>query len=173
MKRVLIDSSSAILLQKTGLFSLLLNLYRSIITESVFVELTSNTYPSSKTFKNYCDHERLHVQPLNIKNQEKHQISAISSLNIGERDTILQYIEGTGDFIILDDGKAAKYCSKNNLPFISAILFPKILQLTGELTKADSDQKCKDIIEIGRYSQKIIELAGDLSKRELERFLPN
>ena len=129
MKQVLIDSSSAILLQKTGLFTLLMDLYRSIITESVYIELTSNSYPSSVIFKNYCEHKKLHVQPLKTKNQEQQQITDISSLNIGERDTILQYIEGAGDFIMLDDGKAARYCSKNNLPFISAIHFPKILQL--------------------------------------------
>lgn len=171
MKQVLVDSSSAIILQKTGLITLLMNLYRPIITESVFKELTRNTYPSSEIFKSYCKHKKLHVQPLNAETQER-RMTAIFSLNRGERDTILQYIEGTGDFILLDDGKAARYCSKNNLPFISAILFPRILQLTGELTEAESDQKSKDIIEIGRYSQKIIEMAREMSRNELKNFFP-
>ncbi len=173
MKLILVDSSSAILLYKTELFERLLEQYRVGFTESVFFELTLYDYPSAEVFKNLGETEKLSIFTNNLdRNVTNQPFPDVSSLNIGERDTILQHIQGIGDFILIDDGKGARLCFQHQLPFISALLFPKILYLVGELSKRECDQKTEALINVGRYSQKIIDKATGLTSNELEQYLP-
>ncbi|MBU2510609.1 hypothetical protein KJ966_04705 [bacterium] len=170
-KTVLLDSSSAILLEKTDLLKLFLGTYEVILTRAVFDELTNNSYPSARLFlRNYSNsHFRVMTLPESAGN---YKTDELASLNWGERETILQFLSGTGDFIMLDDGKAAKYCTKHKLPFINTLLFPIILHICGILPIAERQAKIEEIVAIGRYSDKIEEMALGFGSKELEPFFP-
>ncbi len=173
MKKALLDASSAILLFKSGMFDNLLDLYNIIITDSVYDELTANDHIGAKEFRNYRRSGKMGVQP-SLKGEELNQLPFpdISSLGKGERDTIHQFHNGVGHFIIIDDGKGAKYCRDNRIPYINALLFPRILCLTHSISETGFNNKAKIIISIGRYSQEIIDYALTCTKDDLEFFLP-
>lgn len=170
-KQVLLDSSSAILLEKTDLLGRLLDSYDVALTRAVFRELTDNNYPSSTLFRQKYSQSLIQIiSPGDtIKDFESDELMA---LNLGERETILQYLSGNGDFIMLDDGKAARYCARQQLPFINALLFPIILRISGSLSEQESDQKVAEIISIGRYSGRIVQMALGMKKEALRSFLP-
>ena len=171
-KEVLLDSSSAILLEKTGLLDDLLDIYHVILCDAVFQELTENSYPSAELFRDLHQETALSVCPAPADHGIQYTWSEISVLDIGERETILSFMNGTADFIMLDDGKGAKFCKKNRLPFINALLFPVILGYCGRLSSTNKDLKFNQIRELGRYSRRIVDLAGAASLPDLERFMP-
>lgn len=171
MKKVLLDSSSAIILEKSDLIDLLFDVYSVILTESVYHELTQNSYPSARLFERHYSEASFALCP--ASNASSMELTAdLQTLNPGERETIMQFETGTGDFIVVDDGKAAKYCFRNNLPFINTLLFPIIMYISGRFSKWEKESSVSKILNIGYYSQKIIDQAGSLSIDELKPFLP-
>ncbi len=172
MKKALLDTSSAILLFKSGLFDALLDSYNIVITESVYDELTTNDHTGAKEFRNYRGNGKVDVRP-SFKMEKTNQLSFpdTSSLGKGERDTIHQFHTGIGEFIIIDDWKGAKYCRDNRIPYINTLLFPRILYLTHNISETEFNKKTEMIIRIGRYSQKIINYALNCSRDDLEFFL--
>ncbi len=172
-KSVLLDSSSAILLEKSDLLNELLGAYHVLMSEAVYLELTENSYPSAGLFQAICREGNISVQK-SIK--DNHQVSpkleGMLLLDLGERETIQQYLDGKGDFIMLDDGKGARFCYKHQIPFINALLFPTILYESGWLSLNQCHRKIERIKQLGRYSQKIITKAEGFSKESLEAFLP-
>jgi hypothetical protein len=173
MKKVLIDTSSAILLFKSSLFDHLVDMYDVLITQSVYDELTKDNYPGSEAFKNYCLDNKMIIQPPSEKEMAYlHPLKDTFSLDRGERETIYQYMRGIGNFIIIDDGRGARYCKDNSIPYINALLFPRILYLSRYISETDYCDKIKTLIGIGRYSRKVIDYALNCSKGELRFFLP-
>ncbi len=170
-KQVLLDSSSAILLEKTDMLERFLDTYAVILTEAVFEELTNNSYPSARLFQQ--KHSRSHFEVIPLpQSASKFETDELISLNWGERETILQFLSGIGDFIMIDDGKAAKYCTRQQLPFINALLLPIILHACGVLPMEVREKKVEEIVGIGRYSEKIVDMALGFSSKELEMFFP-
>ena len=108
MKRVIVDSSSAILLYKTDLFRNLTDAYNVILPESVYHEISIDGYKGSKYFKSYYKDSKLTLAT--PESDENYNIK----LGKGERDSILLFYQDYGDFVILDDAKGAKFC-RNNL----------------------------------------------------------
>lgn len=172
-KQVLLDSSSAILLEKSGLLDELLAAYRIILSRAVYLELTLNNYPSADIFEAGFSDARFEVQPMaDYRSPDSRKQEELAALGRGEQETIRQYLSGTADFIMLDDGKGVRFCSKHRLPFINALLFPKILNVCGRLSQAQSQVKTTAIIQVGRYSQRIVEMAEGFTPQELLPFLP-
>ena len=69
-KKVLLDSSSAILLFKSDLFHYLLKIYKVTISNSVYKKLTIKIHSGSREFKNYIQNKKMTV---------KHPDSIVSS----------------------------------------------------------------------------------------------
>lgn len=173
MKNVLIDASSAILLFKAGLFNDLLATYAIRITESVYDELTGNVHTGAQEFRVYTEKGKMTVRPgLDGELLDCVPLSGLAHLDKGERDTIHQFYAGLEDFIIIDDGNGAKYCRDHHIPYINALLFPKILLFSGAISKLDCDSRIERIIRIGRYAQDIIKYAVNCSIKDVEFFLP-
>jgi hypothetical protein len=171
-KPALLDASSAIILYKCGLHDHLVNFYRVIITESVFLELTREDRDGSIQFERDRRESRMHVI-INTGSDEECQLKfqAVTGLGAGERDTIMLYLRGIGDMIIIDDGKGAAYCKKNTIPYINALLVPRILYFGGRINKDYREQCMNNIIACGRYSHTIIEYARLCCDDDLNRFL--
>ncbi len=171
-KPMLMDSSSAIILFKCSLIDPVADYYRIIMPESVFVELTHEIHAGSNEFKRYRKEGNIHIiTDVSTADSSQFNIPLIIGLGAGERDTILLYYKRIGDMIMLDDRKGAAYCRKNNIPYINALLVPRILEMTGRIISGEKDRLMKRIIEFGRYSQKIIEYAYCCSNEKIARFL--
>ncbi|MCG8337613.1 MAG: hypothetical protein MJE63_24190 [Proteobacteria bacterium] len=173
-KTVILDSSSAILLEKSELLNELLNAYHVVLTEAVYNELTMNSYLSASLFKTMFEESLIEVQPLSTDiDPERKVILDLAAMDIGEADTITYYLSGHGDFIMLDDKQGARFCLKQQIPFINALLFPKILYFAELLSREEYLHKTETIRQLGRYSDSIINKARKLTKPELNQFLPS
>ena len=172
-KRAVVDASSAIILFKAGLFLPLIQNYHIMMTESVYSEVTCRGYPGAEDFIKLGRDQSMTV--INCKAKFSARFAddnSLFKLDRGERETIGCFICQQANFIIMDDGRGSRYCRDNNLPFINALLFPKILFLKGQLTTANFEEKMTTILMNGRYSKHIVEYAERMGLNELKPFLP-
>jgi predicted nucleic acid-binding protein len=166
MKTLLIDSSSAILLFKVALLNTLIENYEILISQTVYNELT---IPGQMGYHEFIEYRQNNLITVSNNHGSK---SIELPLRGGEMETILLYHNGVGDFIIIDDKKGVDYCRKNNIPFINALLVPKILFFSNVIEREKYIEKKWHLIHLGRYSKRIIDLAGSISLKELTPFLP-
>ena len=173
MKKTLLDASSAILLFKAGLVNELINVYRVFVTGSVLQELTRENHHGVGTFLRYVTLQKIRViDEDDIFSQTEIPTASLRLLDQGELDTIMCFASGNYDFIITDDGRAARYCKENGLPFINALLFPRLLNFAGLMSRQESNDKMDAIIHLGRYSREIIEPAQSCRKESLAFAIP-
>lgn len=171
-KNVLVDSSSIIILYKSGLLEKVISYYNIYITDSVFNELTESNNAGSIEVKQFKNEKSINIISLSLMRiPVEDEQKSLTSLGRGEYDTIVAYLNGVGDFIILDDGKGAVYCKKNKIPFINALLVPRILLIASIISKEEFDIMTHKIVEFGRYSEKIIEFTRSCSNGRLKYFL--
>ena len=172
-KRAIIDASSAIILFKTGLFERLVKTYRVLMTTTVLSEVTRSGYPGAAFFREVARRPAVTIVPFGRHAARRlWKDQRFYLLDPGERDTIGCLKDGRADFIIIDDGRGSSFCRNNDLPFINALLFPRVLLLSGRLSAMACDDKTAQIIQCGRYSPKIIASAVSMGSRELRPFLP-
>jgi len=173
MKKALLDASSAILLYKANLLKELTEVYNVFVTRSVFGELTREKHHGTETFLSYVSLSKIMV--IDVENDppiSNHLEEGMNSLDQGEFDTIKCFVTGKHDFIITDDGRAAKYCNKNGLSFINALLFPRLLYFADSISWQESNDKMDVIIINGRYSSSVIEWARNCQKESLFFAIP-
>ena len=170
MKTIFLDTCSGILLFKAGLLDLLLSHYWVKVALTVLDELTRPGYPGAMAFSAAAADGRMEKAcppaiPLD-------RFPGLSGLDKGERDTILLYLEKNTGFVATDDGKGAAWLKKNRLPYVSAVLFPKILVTAGLLPVQTGAEKTARLIRLGRYSRKILDIAQTCPPEVLTPFLP-
>jgi hypothetical protein len=173
MKKILLDTSSAILLFKTGLCEQLFEVYQVAITESVFNELTREDYPGKIEFQRWLGEKKYWLLSADqMSDMDGISPKKAAGLDRGELDTISFYKIGYGDFVITDDGKAAAHCKKHEIPFINGLLFPKALYFSDRISAEACNKDLEFLCRIGRYSDEIMTWAKNCSKKSLEFFLP-
>lgn len=173
MKRALLDASSAILLYKTGLLEVFIGLYHVFIPRSVLQELTLENRAGAAVFAHHVTADIIKVIDTDKVVPNSTALSkAMNSFGKGERDTVMCLKAGKGDFIVTDDGKAARYCQDKALPFINALLFPRLLYFAGIMSINESRTKMASIIHVGRYSPQITAWAFNCSKEALAFAIP-
>ena len=173
-KSILIDASSAILLYKSGIFNQLFAIYHVLMATSVYEEITRKGYLGAEVFEACALDNQCKV--LKKENHTKKDLpSQLENLSLGrgEKDTISLYLEGVGDFIIIDDGKGAGYCKKQQIPYINALLFARISYLCRAITEKEFHIQTEKIVRLGRYTHSIIQYAEKCSRDQLVCFLPN
>ena len=167
-KKAIVDASSAILLFKADLHTCLTDVYRVVLPQSVFYEITSKPYAGSEVYNNLAAEGKIQVHG-SAEPVEKH---TMARLDKGEHDAIQLYYRGLGDFVIIDDGPAARYCTKEGIPFINALLFPVIMRLA----EMKSDDFCRrsmeKVIASGRYSREIISFAAACERESIAFAVP-
>lgn len=170
MVPVFTDASSAILLFKAGLFEQLVNVVSIVMAPSVYDEITQAEYPGAVFFRN-AKQKGLFTIKKSIKNQGVIQALCTSSLDSGEKETIELFLLNKKGFILTDDGKAARYCTRHKLPFINALLVPKLFYYNNIL----DEKKCKKDMDrvslLGRYSDKIKKWAYECTYQDLSTFI--
>jgi predicted nucleic acid-binding protein len=167
MRRVIIDSSSFILMYKSGVINPLLKFCNAVIPETVFHELTVPGYEGSEFFRDLCSTGRIIIcKPDPAKNQV-----VPGTLHPGERGVISLFYEGKADYIIIDDRKGGAFCRDSNIPYINALLAVKILFLKQLVTEKEFVSAWAWLVNNGRYSGKIILWAENADVVQLACFM--
>ena len=170
-KKVFVDASSAILLFKSELFSRLTAAYRVWMTPVVYSEVTVSGHIGADYFSRVKSSGEFHVSAPGswFPPGEDDDIPA---LDPGEKETIACYHHNRGDFLLIDDGKAARYCRRSGIPYINALLLARILHLDGILSDNAYRGGFQTLCEIGWYSPEIVRIAQQLPRDRLHRFKP-
>ena len=168
----LVDSSSAIILYKANLHLAVCRMYNVVLSSSVYVEITANSYPGAQAYQQLLADKKITLQTPPFSPLAKPVLSGLQSLDEGERDVIELYYAGKGDFIITDDGAAAKYCKRKQVRFINALLIPAILSYSSQQSDVHCREAFNKILRIGRYSRWVINFAEKCKREELSFFLP-
>jgi len=171
-RRILVDASSAILMTKAGLMEELIMAYRVACASSVYRELCRKGYPGAKEISVFRQTGKIRVTegPGDSPGGGRPPIPA--GLGPGERDTIRHFYGGAGAFIIIDDGRGARYCRNAGIPFINALLVPKLFYFAGRLSEEAYLSATATVIGEGRYAATILSWAQACSQKDLSFFLP-
>lgn len=162
LRKVIADSSSIILLQKVDLFEQFCGQFSVIITRQVYTELMDGAKKGSARLQKYL-HDRI----------DQSLTSRITfGMGQGESSVIALYLEGGGDFVLLDDKKGANYCKDHSIPFINSLLASRVLYIAGAIGEAEFTATTRQLTEEGYYSQWIIDKAESISNKKLQQFLP-
>ncbi len=168
MKCVLIDASSAILLYKVGLFDSVAGAYRLRAAPAVIREITVPNRRGASAFARACEIGAL----LPADPGSCLDTGGLTSLGDGERETLLAYRSGQGDFVLIDDGRGAAACRSGGIPHINALLCPRLLHWTGIIDRCACQAVFSRLLQIGRYSEPVIHFAGTCTPEMLSEFLP-
>ena len=171
-KTALMDASSAIILCKAGLHKVVAEMYNVVMPGSVYKEITANSYPGAEEYRQLMAGKKITLkEPLPDTANEPVR-PGLNSLDRGEHDVLQLYYAGQGNFIVTDDGAAAKYCKRERIPFVNALLVPVILGFAKIKDEYFCRESMKKIIEIGRYSPGIISFAEKCETEDLSFFIP-
>jgi hypothetical protein len=169
LKTVLVDASSVILLHKAALLTDILTAFRIQLSASVYEELTRHRRPGARTVARSRRERRIAVVTPNGA-ADPHHLPA--SLHRGERDTLLCFLNGGVDFIIIDDGPGAGFCRREGLPYVNALLCPRLLAIGGRLSPDEARRAMTRISDMGHYSAWIRHYARTCNEAALTAFLP-
>ena len=170
-KRCIIDSSSAILLYKAGLFHILIQNYAVILSTIVYKELTRHDYPGSNDFARLIDDQRVSiVSHQSVSCDSDH--AELKKMGPGEMYSILLFHCGQGDFLIIDDKKGARYCRKKNIPYINALLGARIMHECSLISAGAYNKAFVVLQRIGHYAEMIIRFVEDCDMSTMTRFYP-
>ncbi len=171
-KTVLLDASSAILLAKAGFHEIVTEGYTSLMSDSVFHEITRTSLPGSGEYLQLLQAGKVTVVPVVNAPKWCAADESLQKLDRGERDTILLFYEGCTDFVVTDDGAAAKYCLHNKVPFVNSLLLLRLLYQSGLIVDSLYEKGLKSLITLGWYSEKVKEYVRSCPDSELLFFLP-
>jgi len=166
------DASSAIILYKAGLHEVVTKMYNVVMPRSVYMEITGSSYPGAEEYQVLLADSKISVMENETSSTETFERTNLNTLDKGEHDTIRLYYAKQGDFVITDDGAAAKYCIRESIPFINALLIPAIMSFAKLKSATFCQKSMKRIITIGRYSSEVITFAQNCKKADLSAFIP-
>ncbi len=172
MKHVLVDSSSAILLFKSGWLEPLVDYYLLKTGWAAHRELTIPGYPGADLFRQLFEQGKINILPSGTV-ATIHGDSALNAMGAGESECIRHFLNGAGDFILVDDGRAAAYCRVRQIPYVNALLVPRILALVNEeITYQEIADAMARIYALGRYAPWVWDHARRCGDAALAAFRP-
>ncbi len=169
-KTVLIDASSAILLYKAGWMMPLMENYRVGTGPAAFREMTVANYPGAISFSHWQQQARIALHTCGVPLADRP--ANLQRLGPGERECIELYYQGAGDFILVDDGPAAAFCRREAIPYINALLVPRLLSPGADSRHPDVATAMQHINVTGRYARWIWDYARSCPPEDLAFFLP-
>jgi hypothetical protein len=169
LKTVLVDASSIILLHKADLLTDMQAAFCLRLSAAVYAEVTRHRRPGAQTVARSRRDRRISiVSPNSVASHRP----LPGSLHRGERDTLLCFLDGGVDFIIIDDGPGAGYCRREGIPYVNALLCPRLLAADGRLSPTQTRWAMTRISDLGHYSTWIKRYADTCSDAALSAFLP-
>jgi hypothetical protein len=168
-KSALIDASSAILLFKSRWLQSAAAAYTLKAAESVRRELTVPGYPGSDDFRRMVAEGLLEVLPTCAGPPLPADVAA---LDPGERECIALFLAGRADFIIIDDGRGSACCRRRGIPYVNALLMPRLLAPAAGAQAQDVAQAVQEIFRLGHYASWVLDFALQSSPEALAVFRP-
>lgn len=165
----LADSSSLILLYKSGLVDTWISHIRFLITPEILEELSVSHHTGADYFR-----QRL-TKKFILSFQSASRLPF--HLDRGEASLLWGYQHLRSRFptqnlyLLTDDKDAARYASSQKIPFLNALLVPKLLFYKGFLQEEELEYYTTLILLKGRYSDKILSRAEKLTALDLGFFL--
>lgn len=169
-KTILIDTSSAILLFKSDWMAPLINNYRVGTGPAAFQEMTVTGYPGARAFALWQQKHQLTIHPPCAPGVTPE--TDLRRLDPGERECIRLYTSGIGAFVIIDDGPGAAYCRRKPIPYVNALLVPRLLSPGATANGAGVATAIRKIYARGRYASWVLEYALTCPAEDLSFFLP-
>lgn len=169
-KHVLIDTSSAILLFKSGWMVPLMKHYRVTTGPVAFREMTVRDYPGAQAFTRWQQENQLALHPRCPPDQRNE--TDLRRLDPGERECISLYYSGAGTFIIIDDGPGAAICRREAIPYVNALLIPRLLSTGAATGGSGLETAILQIYANGRYAPWVLDYALTCPPEDLAFFLP-
>ena len=142
------------------------------MSDSVFDEITRNKLPGSDEYSQLLQKKQLTVLPVSDLPPWRTAAAHLQKLDRGERDTLLLFHRGHGDFVVTDDGAAARFCLSNRIPFVNSLLLLRLLHHSTTIEDSSYEAGFRALLALGRYSQKVVEYARNCPDGELLFFLP-
>lgn len=142
------------------------------MSDSVFDEITRNKLPGSDEYRQLLQKKQLELLPLPNPQAQNVTDVHLQKLDRGERDTIQLFQGGHGDFVVTDDGAAARFCLNNRIPFVNSLLLLRLLHHSMTIEGNSYEAGVQTLLALGRYSKKVIEYARSCPDGELLFFLP-
>ncbi len=166
----MIDSSSAILLYRADLLTAMARACHLVMVPAVYAEITVGGRSGAATVREACSSGLISlVETGDTVNED----ASLSALGVGERKTLMAFGRENAHFIIIDDRKGARACQARDIPYINALLCPKILHCTGHIDTQTFQRAFQRIQSIGRYSSAIIDYAMNCTSEMLGQFCPD
>lgn len=169
-KTILIDASSAILLFKSDWMIPLMKGYRVETGAVAFREMTVSGYPGASAFAHWQRKHQLTLHPPSAPGATREK--ALNRLGPGERECITLFRSGIGTFIVIDDGPGAGYCRRKTIPYVNALLVPRLLSPGATIDHAGVAAAIRTIYSCGRYAPWVLEYALTCPAEDLSFFLP-
>ncbi len=170
--RAIIDASSAILLYKAGVIDYWCHMVQLLMTRSVFAEVTVPRHRGADGLGQLARR-----QPGLILLDDPHHpdcscaAADIDRLHRGERDTLFHYLNGVARFVVIDDGKAVRVCRRYGIPHVNALLVPKLLYYSKQLSMDQREHFFARLRSLGHYSERVVDWAADCDAKQLAFFL--
>ncbi len=170
---VLIDASSAILLDKAGLIHRCCQAVTLLMPRAVFDEVTAPQHAGSCRLGALAGRRPgLHLLDDPVAPLSESAAADLQRLDRGERDILHHYFSGNARFVIMDDGNGLSVCRRHRIPHLNALLCPKWLHYCGYLPKGWQTEVYLDrLAGLGRYSTEVIAWASACGRSNLEWFI--
>ena len=173
MPPVLIDASSAILLEKAGLIHFCCQALTLLMSRAVLDEVSVPEHNASSSLGALAGRRSgLHLLNDPVAPLAEAAAADLGRLDRGERDTLHHYLSGAARFVIMDDGKGLRVCRRHRIPHVNALLCPKLLYYSGHLPERRQAGLYLELLAgLGRYSADVIAWATACGRSDLEWFL--
>jgi hypothetical protein len=173
-KEILVDASSLILLHSAGMLADVCLCYDVLVPSSVYEEITVANKPGAEHFQDLRLHNSFQVlsHPVELEAVEEVLKKELLQMGKGERHVLAQFLGGRGSFPVVDDRQAARFCVRHEIPFINALLVPKILYWAFVISEKESGKYLSLIEKRGWYSSSVLKRAKKFSARDLQQFFP-
>jgi len=139
-----IDSSTAIILYKSGLLERFCAGCNIITTDTVQTEIARGPdgHDTARILSKFCRIEH---------------VSTEGPFGKGENSILNLFKQGKASAVFSDDGRFLEYCSKENIPHYSSIMAPYLLYTAKKLKKKEGLDHTRSIAAQGRFSEWVLE----------------
>jgi hypothetical protein len=172
--RAIIDASSAILLARVGLIQMCCQRFHLRMCRHVFDEVTAVARAGSAELRALAEQQpgvEVLEAPAHIPTG---RVAAdLMRLHRGERDTLCHFLDGAARFVIIDDGKGIQLCRRHDVPYINALLCPRLFYFSGWITELQARSFSDQIASLGRYSEAVCRWAEACTPSDLHFFMDN
>ncbi len=156
IKSFSVDTCSLLLLHRSDTLNLVMQHYQLCTPSQVIIELKEKSLYDI----NEKQLERIHT--IDIKDVTPIKINGLSHT---DKAVVTLHSSTNCDAVLSDDKKILLYCKNNNIPHFSCVSIYALMQYQNILDGKTAEKLIYKTGKIGRYSDKIINIALNLQKK--------